>query len=212
MAAKPKDTILIATISAISAVVIAVITTYGTIAVSAPEAKRVKGELKEISDLRLIANLPIGTIVPSMLQPPDFAKEVGDVDRDTPEWVLADGQIDISTSRYALLTKRYKPPDLRGIFLRGMNEGRIDTTGDPEGNRGVGDYQFDAFKKHKHKSPVTYYKSSFKESGSRPWTAVHMPTEGDIKKWQDRQEDTEEVGGDETRPRNVAVYFYIKIN
>ncbi len=42
MAKETKSTILIATISAISAIVIAVITTYGTIAVSAPEDKKVK--------------------------------------------------------------------------------------------------------------------------------------------------------------------------
>ena len=90
MAGETKSTILIAIISAISAVVVAVITTYGTIAVSEPEAKKVKKELEEISDLQRIANLPIGTIVPSMLPPSLFAKVVGDpsvFDPEKSKWV-----------------------------------------------------------------------------------------------------------------------------
>lgn len=48
MAQETKSTILIAIISAISAIFVAAITTYGTIAVSAPEAKKLKEELKVI--------------------------------------------------------------------------------------------------------------------------------------------------------------------
>ena len=136
MAGESKSTILIAIISAISAVVVAVITTYGTIAVSQPEAKKVKKELEEISDLQLITNLPVGTIVPSMLQPSLFSEVVGDPSVFNPEknkWVLADEQKDITRSRYGkLLNNTRYTPDLRGMFLRGMNEGRDDGKQDPE--------------------------------------------------------------------------------
>ncbi len=131
MARETKSTILVAIIGAMSAVVIAVITTYGTIAVSAPEALKVKKELEDISDLQKIANLPIGTIVPSMLYPSQFAKAVGDLDRTTSHWVLADGQKDITTSQYGQLSNKTKTPDLRGMFLRGVNEGRDDGEQDP---------------------------------------------------------------------------------
>ena len=126
MTGESKSTILIATISGMTAIVIALITTYGTIAVSAPEAKKVKKELEEISDLQLMSNLPIGTVAPSMLKPSLFAEAVGDVDRDTPAWVFADGRTIAATSRYSQKSGETVVPDLRGMFLRGLNEGRND--------------------------------------------------------------------------------------
>jgi len=41
-------------------------------------------------------------------------------------------------------------PDLRGMFLRGKNNGRIDGLQDPDGERSLGNYQADVFKLHKH--------------------------------------------------------------
>ena len=203
MATETKSTISIAIISAISAVVIAVITTYGTIAVSAPEAKKVKKELEEISDLKLITNLPIGTIVPSMLEPTVFAEAVGDVDRDTPDWVLADGDKDITNSLYGQLSHNRTPPDLRGVFLRGMNEGRNDGKQDPQSDRNAGDYQPDTLARHRH--GMVWHWRSFEGSKDRaPTTAVNYCNKGLC--------DSLFEGGKETRPKNVAVYFYIKIN
>jgi hypothetical protein len=59
-----KSNILIAVVGALSAVVVAAITTFGTIAVSAPEARKVRKELEAITPLEQVANLPIGTIAP----------------------------------------------------------------------------------------------------------------------------------------------------
>ncbi|MBN1932888.1 MAG: hypothetical protein JW786_14895 [Desulfobacterales bacterium] len=207
-----KSTILIAIISAVSAIVVAVITTYGTIAVSEPEAKRVKKELEEISDLQQIANLPIGTIVPSMLHPSLFAKVVGDPSVFDPEkssWVLADKQKDITRSRYGkLLNNTRYTPDLRGMFLRGMNEGRNDGKQDPKRDRIAGDYQRDALQEHGHETTATEFKwnDTTTDYGYTSEGKAHAPTASVMTVKEPA------YAAIETRPKNVAVYFYIKIN
>jgi len=215
MAKQDKSTILIATISAISAVVIAVITTYGTIAVSAPEARKVKKELEQISDLQKIANLPIGTIMPSMLHPGVFAKTVGDpsvFDPETSKWVLADGQKDITNSQYGkLLANTRFTPDLRGMFLRGLNEGRKDDKRDPDDQRKPGDYQGDALQRHRHDTDAfkldRHIGQDTKELGYTSRGGA------DAGKANVTTVTGERVNvADETRPKNVAVYYYIKIN
>ncbi len=203
MAKETKSTISIAMISAISAIVIAAITTYGTIAVSAPEAKKVKKELEEISELQLIANLPVGTIVPSMLEPSVFAEAVGDGSRDTPQWELADGRPIALTSRYSQKSGATATPDLRGVFLRGMN---VNGGKDPD-MRAAGDYQEDALQQHGHGTKFTTfiwsdastdYGYTSKGEAHAPLAIVGTVTDANV--------------ADETRPKNVAVYFYIKIN
>lgn len=211
MSEQGKSTILIAVISAMSAVVVAVITTYGTIAVSEPEAKKVKQELEEISDLQYIANLPIGSIVPSMLPPSLFAKVVGDPPVFNPEkskWVLADKERDITISRYGkLLNNTRYTPDLRGMFLRGLNEGRNDGEEDPEQERTAGDYQQDALQQHGHETDAKTlkYDDTTTNLGYKSEGNAHAPA-ARVTKVKDAKT------ADETRPKNVAVYFYIKIN
>jgi hypothetical protein len=214
MAGESKSTLLVAMVSAISAVFVAGITTYGTIAVSEPEAKRVKKELAEISELQLIANLPIGTIVPSMLQPSLFAKVVGDpsvFDPEKSKWVFADKQKDITISRYGqLLNNRRYTPDLRGVFLRGMNEGRID--GDPDHDRRPGDIQQDALQKHGHETTAKGLK--WGEPSEVPTASdLGYTTKGNAHAPEAQVTIVKDANvADETRPKNVAVYFYIKIN
>lgn len=219
MAKEDKSTILIATISAISAVVIAVVTTYGTIAVSAPEAKKVKKELEQISDLEKIANLPIGTITPSMLHPSVFAKTVGDpsvFDPETSKWVLADGQKDITNSQYGkLLGNTRFTPDLRGMFLRGLNEGRKDDKRDPDDERKPGGYQEDALQRHRHDTDALkldrHIDQDTKELGYTSRGGADAGKASVTTVTGEKVGEKVNVAG-ETRPKNVAVYFYIKIN
>ncbi len=215
-----KSTILIAIISAVSAIVVAVVTTYGTIAVSAPEAKKVKEELKDISNLEKIANMPIGTIVPSMLPPSLFAEVVGDpapsvFDPGKSKWVLADGR-DIRISRYGRLSGNAETPDLRGMFLRGLNEGRKDDKQDPD-VRKPGDYQKDAIQRHGHKATVTGEPTGYKEQAETPsgigYTRNKAGRNAPYEKISVNVSDVVGANAEaETRPRNAAVYFYIKIN
>jgi len=220
MAKESKNTIIVAIISAVSAVVIALITTFGTILFAAPGVEIVKDDLKGISDLKKemnlqeikkelerisdfkLAYLPVGTIVASLLSPSLFADEVGDTYPYNPKeskWILADAQTEIATSQYGKLLDKQFTPDLRGMFLRGMN---VKGGADPNNNRKVGIPQDDDFKKHSHIIGETWYNEGTR--GER-----YEQDTGPVKKGNFR---TLEEGGDETRPKNVAVYFYIKIN
>jgi len=145
--------------------------------------------------------LPVGTIVASMLSPTEFAQEVGDpavFDARVSRWTLANGR-DVSLSKYKTAALSLTVPDLRGMFLRGMNHGRNDGLQDPESNRLAGSTQRDELKKHSHELAVGWHGlASGKgtgnlESGKPPAS-------------------TQASGGDETRPRNVAVHYYVKIN
>jgi hypothetical protein len=92
------------------------------------------------------------------------------------------------------------------MFLRGMNEGRDDGEQDPKQNRTAGDYQQDALQKHGHRTDASKllwdkqsdvgYRSN-NENSARPAGVYEV---------------TGAVTADETRPKNVSVYFYIKIN
>jgi hypothetical protein len=219
---------MVATISAVSAIIVAVITTFSTIAVSKsetqrirtelneikPDAKKVKEELKDISDLEKIANLPVGTIIASMLEPADFAREVGDVERTKKQWEIADGREIDTASDYCQLTKKTKIPDLRGMFLRGMN---VEGAGaDPDKNREVGTSQEDAFQKHDHEIkpdwPLTGYEKKAYERGDANEPGYTKHADGKDAPKVETLRTTVAGTEDETRPKNVAVYFYIKIN
>jgi hypothetical protein len=116
-------------------------------------------------------------------------------------------------------------PDLRGKFLRGLNlmyspgqGNNFDPTqtGDPDGDhRKVGEYQKDVLIAHNH--PASGYLNG-SVSGSNNTRDVDN---GNKKYNSDPNFGAHNVtvtvsnnvnGGQETRPRNVAVYYYIKIN
>jgi hypothetical protein len=155
-----------------------------------------------------IANLPVGTVIASYLTPLQIQENYGD------EWVLANGD-DVSTkSQFFKITGKTRLPDLRGMFLRGMNEGRNDGKQDPQQNRTAGEYQPDVFKEHDH--GLVFHYRSFKgdvigAEGEEGRPALDKPVAGhknDINK----PGFLPKEGKDETRTKNVAVYFYIKIN
>ena len=87
---------------------------------------------------------PVGTIIASMLSQADFSNNYG------ADWVLADGrEISTQTSYYKILGKK-QIPDLRGMFLRGLNEDREDGMQDIDDARVAGDMQIDTFQGHFH--------------------------------------------------------------
>lgn len=69
--------------------------------------------------IREADSLPIGTLVPTILEPHDFKSIVGDKDGDN--WVPADGRL-IKDSQYHKITGKLRVPDMRAMFFRGHNK------------------------------------------------------------------------------------------
>lgn len=84
-------------------------------------------------------------------------------------------------------------PDLRGEFIRGLDDGRGVDAG-----RALGSAQGDAFKAHAHAVTQAIYVGGGGALAASPtnYTPTNIPTNS--------------VGGNETRPRNVALLACIK--
>jgi hypothetical protein len=144
---------------------------------------------------------PIGMVVSSLLTLAQFQviNGVG--------WVLADGS-NIVGSTYATITGATAVPDLRGMVLRGKNNGRADGKQNPDGDLTLGVYQADAFQGHVHTVP-TYSSTGANNVAARGANDVldastSLPV-------------TDGVNGTprtaaETRMRNQTVNHFIKIN
>ncbi|MEE8551702.1 MAG: hypothetical protein V3S72_00215 [Desulfobacterales bacterium] len=182
--------------------------------------KNIKKEFQN----REMKALPIGTIIASMLQFEKFQNVAGNT------WKPADGRKVSTTSKYATLTGNTTLPDLRGMFLRGLNQfdplmgPRRDKYKDPDGSRRkAGKLQKDAtslpkspFKGDAASAGVhshIYFKarSEGARSGSNHRASSEASTTGSS------GDHTHTVlinaGGDsETRPVNIAVFYYIKID
>ena len=165
-----------------------------------------------------IAEVPIGTVIASIFdyqtfsylnnQPPifDIAKS---------KWAPADGRSVVGSEFGNILTN---VPDLRGVFLRGLNQFYKNGEGaptqptnqaDPDNSRTAGKFQPDALGKHSHSvGPLNIGHSNLGNGGEWRITSEDGPSWNNTKITQT----TNEVGDTETRPKNVAVYYYIRIN
>ena len=143
--------------------------------------------------------MPIGTVIASLLAPDTFAEMLG---RDSSYWALADGAA--ASTDYFNATGSSNIPDLRGLFLRGINAGRDDGDEDPNGaGRSAGDYQQDEFKSHGHE-----YKCHSALAGAIVDGSFGVGNNTDLPYvWAG----VTAKGGAETRPKNSAVYWYIKV-
>lgn len=155
----------------------------------------------------------IGDVVYSVLAPVEFqTQHKGDG-----KWACLNGGdtlIDgtkVGVTILGQITKWKILPDARGVFVRSMNEGRSSELGDPDGNRKVGEYQKDQLQTHRH---GIYPKDSeaFPAHVRGYWyDLTHKQTfknhmDGDAAS----SEPLESNHGLETRPRNIALYIYIK--
>lgn len=124
-------------------------------------------------------------------------------------WLKCNGQAVARTGTYAALfnvigttygvgdgATTFNLPDLRGEFVRGLDESRGVDTG-----RALGTFQADAIKNHTHPYGSTHQTSfgmdTLPNSGVNPANQVAYQTGNNV------------GGTTETRPRNVAMPFYI---
>ncbi|MCC7308173.1 MAG: tail fiber protein [Acidobacteria bacterium] len=166
--------------------------------------------------------VPIGTVIASFLTWSEFEKATennkdsgGVWKSEFSYWAPCDGRA-VSNSEFSSITSSPNVPDLRGVFQRGLNifdvEGELGgkisavqaLNRDPQPGRVRGTFQNDAFKIHAHSYDDwgTPYLSDDGGS-SRP-----NECDGKIKKVTDHTGESP----DETRPKNVALYYYIRIN
>jgi len=154
--------------------------------------------------------LPVGTILQSLLTEAQYLSTVGNT-----KWVLADGR-DITGSDFHNLTGTATAPDLRAMFLRGHNGARNDEFQDTDPARALGDPQEDDFASHSHDVLGTFWNISIFSTGNIvAGTVGRPPCNGPYNCTPPDQVIPDKAaprGGAETRPNNVAVNYFIKIN
>lgn len=160
------------------------------------ELRNASGDLNGITKV-----LPVGSVVPSMLQPkPFYALASG-------TWRLADGTKVSNKSEYAEYVGSLHLPDLRNMFLRGASE-----------DRKVGSFEKDstrlpdnAFTGVSASNGAHTHPNGANHSGDKvmPGEYAHMSTGTNIPASGGHSHAiTVNGGGDsETRPKNIAVNF-----
>jgi hypothetical protein len=180
------------------------------------------GELqKAVEDLRAAPrkDLPVGTIAASYLAPAQFAESLGEREGSSLEkrsWILADGR-EVTGTRFAIVTNGKSIPDLRGMFVRGIAAGGARTAGDlQEQSTALPNNQFTGITSDDGAAalPRSAEPSGVGDrynAGGRDYIVINIGTSGKLEPHSHKI--TVTSGGDaETRPKNVAVYYYIKIN
>lgn len=229
-----QATIFAAVIAAVTSLVGAVIS--GSKGLAAIDS----AEKAEISAQKVEKLMPLGTIIASELGYSEFCLAIGDSPfwstKNT--WAPADGR-GVQGSEYSRI--RSNVPDLRGVFLRGLNNFYPNNAGagdlnllqlDPDPNRQPGKFQIDATRmpnesfliskdgEHSHKfegktvnlGGDSHY-GEYVDAGSNDLSAGKTYTPSGFVKRQNSAHDHTIQGGDaETRPKNVAIYYYVKIN
>lgn len=166
------------------------------------------------------SDAPLGTIVASLLNYNDFLALNGlyyESDINKAIWVPCDGRsIGSAEGTYGAYSGG-KAPDLRGLFLRSVNDmGAYNATVptpnnanlNPE-NKKAGQIQSDALQSHTHGISIREFGHD-RNNGGLPnksedddGRAVNRTTDGG-------QNETANFST-ETRPKNISVYYYIKI-
>lgn len=163
---------------------------------------------------------PVGMIVASMLTEAQFQSLNGS------SWVLAAGQ-SVAGTLYATVTGNTTAPDLRGMILRGKNNGRVDGQQDVDGERTLGALQGQSTKlpnsgfstsstgSHQHNTLI----GGAGSIAAYPGDNSHMGSSSGGAGWrtytdgQGVHSHSITAGGDsETRPKNIAVNHFIKVN
>lgn len=111
------------------------------------------------------------------------------------DWIEMNGQSTYSYPKLRAIVGN-NVADLRGVFVRGLDRGRgIDR------NRGLGSYQEQEIQSHSH-NYYTIGGASISNGRSDPWSKSPSDNSGSRR--------TDSFGGNETRPKNVALIYIIK--
>lgn len=116
-------------------------------------------------------------------------------------------------------------PDARGVFVRGVNFDRDSATGDVDAKRRPLSSQEDAFQGHWHKfegqatspdNPNPEHNTLVASKQTRP-NELKATTETFLNRNYVRDASSDRMNGKprtsaETRPRNISLYVYVKIN
>jgi len=143
----------------------------------------------------------LGDVKYSVLGPKAFAKENGN------GWVILEGQKIDGTGTELKESKLFKEyhirilPDVRGVFIRCQNLQRDAKTGDPDGDRDITKLQPDLIRRHSHSIPTV--------NGNTDDGGGIFNSRGNKKRNITLSDST---GGAETRPKNIALFTYVKIN
>lgn len=160
----------------------------------------------------------LGDVKYSILPPDQFKRENGD------GWEVLNGdnQVLIGSD----LQKSYgiqHLPDARGVFIRGLNLRRDSRSGDPDSTRIAGSPQDDAFQGHYHSfngnahtadvtdPPGDWLQVSKRVRGLSQTTA-NFENQNYVKSPKNDGANGEPRTATETRPKNIALYTYVKVN
>ncbi|OOQ59954.1 phage tail protein [Mucilaginibacter pedocola] len=159
-----------------------------------------------------IYNVPVGTIMPFMGNSTKMAGLAAS------GWLHCNGD-QVNKDQYAALFDmieyscggsgvNFNLPDLRGMFVRGVSAGSgRDTDAGSRRKQGTNDtvgdvptsWQGDEFKSHHHSTKVwVNHNKVIRDDGSNITPAN-----------EERTVDSNDVGGSETRPKNVSAYYII---
>lgn len=179
-------------------------------------------------------SVPVGTVIASFLDPAALARVSGDdtsFDPHTARWIPADGRA-VSGSEFARVFGS-NLPDLRGLFLRGLNYSepsrqRDDAWADPDGgHRKSGEYQADQLQFHTHIDVGHTHDLGGLKRQSNAISIANLAT-GTLIEAANAATTTSNASanlggpvdargrpvsaGKESRPKNAAVFYYVRIN
>ncbi|MBK9576214.1 MAG: hypothetical protein IPK50_23835 [Fibrobacterota bacterium] len=159
----------------------------------------------EVVRLDTTRQIPKGTIAAFLSEP----ESDGYLPGSGKSWLLAAGQPEVNGTRI---------PDLRGLFLRGADyvvTGRAATGYDPDGIRKAGSGQADAFQGHWHQMMWQNKIGGWGVDGTGfyDYNGASLTSKG---RNNVRDAITDSANGNprtasESRPKNVAVYWYVKV-
>ncbi len=154
---------------------------------SAPISKRTLQRMGESINFALLNAVPLGTIIWQMLPQSEIDSILG-----SNKLVVCDGRNVVGTLLHTTFGFT-NIPDLRGRFLRAKS---LTSGNNPDGDLAVGSYTADKFKSHTHSYQATNDNGGGTDEGFLSYGTGN----------------TNATGGNETAPKAVHLYAYIRIN